>query len=661
MFFGSRSVEHEVSVITAQQAMAAMPADRFTAVPVYIAKSGAWYTGDQLLRLEEYKNIERLIAAATRVTMRPDPSSGGELMEVDARRGLLGGSARAVDRFDVAMPLVHGSNGEDGTLQGLFELAALPYSGCDVASAAVSMDKRLSRTTLRGAGIPVLDDVMVSRAQWTDGVDTVCAELARRPGFPMYVKPRRLGSSIGVARVETDAELRDALEVAFGYDTSILAEPAQDASIEINCSVLGWGDDLQVSVCEQPVSSGTLSYADKYLSGAKTKGGAKAPAGGMKSSRRLIPAPISELVDQTHPGNRDGIVSRHRRRGRDPSRFPRRAGRGLIRCQRAQHPPGFTVVLPVGSLGDGLRHAADPPHRDGDGASSRAAGNHVIDRHVAPHRSSGLNGHPSADGASTAGPAGEFPPAALEDRGSGDPLLLLHGWGVSSELFAPILDVLGTGRRLIIPDLPGFGATAAPDEPWSVHDYAAWCVALLDRLGVETCDLIGHSNGGRIGIALAANHPGRVRRMVLAGSAGIRPRRTWRGAIRVRWYKVLRAVERSPALPAALRRAAGRNADQRGSADYRAVSGVMRGTLVRLVNEDLRGLLPNLHLPVLLIWGDQDSEAPLDDGRLMERLIPDAGLVVFEGAGHFAYLEQPGRFCRIVDVFLRDEQVRGTA
>lgn len=296
MFFGSRSVEHEVSVITAQQAMAAMPADRFTAVPVYIAKSGAWYTGDQLLRLEEYKNIERLIAAATRVTMRPDPSSGGELMEVDARRGLLGGSARAVDRFDVAMPLVHGSNGEDGTLQGLFELAALPYSGCDVASAAVSMDKRLSRTTLRGAGIPVLDDVMVSRAQWTDGVDTVCAELARRPGFPMYVKPRRLGSSIGVARVETYAELRDALEVAFGYDTSILAEPAQDASIEINCSVLGWGDDLQVSVCEQPVSSGTLSYADKYLSGAKTKGGAKAPAGGMKSSRRLIPAPISDSL-----------------------------------------------------------------------------------------------------------------------------------------------------------------------------------------------------------------------------------------------------------------------------------------------------------------------------------------------------------------------------
>jgi D-alanine-D-alanine ligase len=296
VFFGSRSVEHEVSVITAQQAMAAMPADRFVPVPVYIAKSGAWYTGDQLLHLDRYKDIDRLIAASTRVTMRPDPSSGGELIEVEARRGLLGGSARTAARFDVAMPLVHGSNGEDGTLQGLFELAALPYCGCDVVSAAVSMDKRLSRTTLRGAGIPVLDDVMVSRARWLEQPDAVRAGLAERPGFPMYVKPRRLGSSIGVARVDGDAALRDALEVAFSYDTSILTEQAQDGSIEVNCSVLGWGDDVRVSVCEQPVSSGTLSYADKYLSGVKGKGGAKAPASGMKSSQRIIPAPISDSL-----------------------------------------------------------------------------------------------------------------------------------------------------------------------------------------------------------------------------------------------------------------------------------------------------------------------------------------------------------------------------
>jgi pimeloyl-ACP methyl ester carboxylesterase len=239
--------------------------------------------------------------------------------------------------------------------------------------------------------------------------------------------------------------------------------------------------------------------------------------------------------------------------------------------------------------------------------------------------------------------------------------LLLHGWGVSSELFAPILDALQAGRRLIVPDLPGFGATPEPDAPWSVHEYAAWCVALLDRLGVETCDLIGHSNGGRIGIAIAAGYPGRIGRMVLAGSSGIRPRRTFRSVARVRSYKALRAVERSRLMPGGLRQAAARRADQRGSADYRAVSGVMRGTLVRIVNEDLRTMLPGLHLPVLLIWGEHDTETPVADGRLMERLIPDAGLVVFEGAGHYAYLEQAARFCRIVEVFLRNDPSDGSA
>jgi pimeloyl-ACP methyl ester carboxylesterase len=274
---------------------------------------------------------------------------------------------------------------------------------------------------------------------------------------------------------------------------------------------------------------------------------------------------------------------------------------------------------------------------------------------VAAHRQAGLNGDPSGDRAIVGESAGEIPRATVDVRGSGRPLLLLHGWGVSSELFAPILAGLQPGRRLIVPDLPGFGATPEPDAPWSVHEYAAWCNALLDRLGVHACDLIGHSNGGRIGIVMAARHPERIARMVLAGSAGIRPRRTLRDAARVRTYKALRAVERSSAVPGALRRSARRRADQRGSADYRAASGTMRGTLVRIVNEDLRALLPELDIPVLLIWGDRDTETPIEDARLMERLIPDAGLVVFEGAGHYAYLEQPDRFCRIVDVFLRDD------
>lgn len=218
-----------------------------------------------------------------------------------------------------------------------------------------------------------------------------------------------------------------------------------------------------------------------------------------------------------------------------------------------------------------------------------------------------------------------------------------------------ILDGLEPGHTLIVPDLPGFGATPEPDTPWSVHEYAAWCIALLDRLGIESCDLVGHSNGGRIGIVMAAEHPGRVAKMVLASSAGIRPRRTLASSVRVRTYKALRAIERSSAMPSALRRSARRRADQRGSADFRAATGTMRGTLVRIVNEDLRELLPHVTIPVLLIWGQNDTETPIADGQLMERLIPDAGLVVFEGASHYAYLEQAARFCRIVEVFLRDD------
>ena len=249
----------------------------------------------------------------------------------------------------------------------------------------------------------------------------------------------------------------------------------------------------------------------------------------------------------------------------------------------------------------------------------------------------------------------EDPAASVTVRGDGAPLLLLHGWGASADLFAPLLDALQPGRRLIVPDLPGFGETPPPPVAWSAHEYAAWTLTLLDGLGVERCDVIGHSNGGRITVVLAAEHPERVRRVVLTSSAGVPPRRGVRQRVAVRAYKALRSVERSSMAPAPLRAAVKQRADRRGSDDYRAASGTMRATLVRLVNEDLRPLLPRITAPTLLVWGDADAETPLSDAREMERLIPDSGLVVFEGAGHFAYLEQAARFCRVVDSLLRAE------
>ncbi|MBV9100868.1 MAG: D-alanine--D-alanine ligase [Candidatus Dormibacteraeota bacterium] len=297
LFFGGRSVEHEVSVVTAMQVLAAMPAEH-RGVPVYIAKSGAWYTGDALRDIDSYRDVDALLRDATRVTVRPEPEGGNQLVEVGGRRGLLGGAARPVAQLDVALPLIHGSHGEDGTLQGLFELCDLAYAGCGVAAAAVSMDKLLTKAVLRGAQLPVLDHVVIERERWAADEAAVCAEVEKAFAPPHFVKPVSLGSSIGVTRAATREELRAAVATALTFDSRCLVEAAQEDIVEINCAVLGHGADVQVSVCEQPVTEGVLTYSEKYLS----KGGAKDAPAGMKSARRLIPAPLDESLTRRIQG-----------------------------------------------------------------------------------------------------------------------------------------------------------------------------------------------------------------------------------------------------------------------------------------------------------------------------------------------------------------------
>lgn len=249
----------------------------------------------------------------------------------------------------------------------------------------------------------------------------------------------------------------------------------------------------------------------------------------------------------------------------------------------------------------------------------------------------------------------EHPPASLIDLGAGAATLVLHGWGATKELMLPVAQRLG-GLRCVIPDLPGFGGTAAPPDAWGADDYARWVVDLLDRLGVDRVHVIGHSHGGRVAIALAAAHPQRVHRLVLVDSAGIRPRRGIGHHWRVRAFKLLRWSAAQGWMPRRARVAAQRRAERRGSADYRAATGTVRSSMVRLVNEDLRPSLPRIAAPTLLIWGERDAETPLADAHIMERSISDAGLVVFEGRGHFAYAEEPDRFSRIVETFLRGTQ-----
>ncbi len=232
------------------------------------------------------------------------------------------------------------------------------------------------------------------------------------------------------------------------------------------------------------------------------------------------------------------------------------------------------------------------------------------------------------------------------------PVVVLHGWGASSGAVVSIQRCLGGERRTVAPDLPGFGASDLPPEIWGTADYAAAVRAFLREVKIERASFVGHSRGGGIAIFLAATAPELVDKLVLVDSVGIRAHRGPGYRARVLAFKAARRVvasrwtRRIQPLQEWFER-------RFGSADYRQ-AGAMRGTLVRLVNEDLRVLLPRIQAPTLLIWGDQDEDTPISDGRQMEEQIPDAGLVVFPGAGHFSYADDPGRFCRVVDHFLKN-------
>ena len=232
-------------------------------------------------------------------------------------------------------------------------------------------------------------------------------------------------------------------------------------------------------------------------------------------------------------------------------------------------------------------------------------------------------------------------------------VLLLHGWGSNIKLFSYIIEHLSTDFKVFAPDMPGFGESDEPKEPWSVDDYTDFVIAFCEKMGIERCYIIGHSFGGRVIIKMMSRNslPFSVDRIVLTDSAGIRPKQTLKKKIRSRIYKIGKKILSSKPVAKIAPDAMENFRQKNGSADYNAASPVMRQCLVKVVNEDLTPLIPNINVPSLLIWGDKDDATPLSDGQTMETLIPDAGLVVFEGSGHYAFLEQGERFCRILDSF----------
>jgi D-alanine-D-alanine ligase len=290
VLFGGRSVEHEISVISALQLILAIDPAEFEVTPVYIAPNGAWYTGNELLERSFYTKIPAALSKLQEVTLLPKPRVGG-LLKIGAQGSTvqeLFMKNTDIIPIDVFLPVFHGQYGEDGCLQGLFEMADVPYTGSDFTASALTMNKYLCKRYLGAHGIPVLPALVVRRSDARADMTSVADWVTSQEGFsrfPLFVKPCNLGSSIGVSRVKDASELPAALAKVFKFDTIALVEPCVSEIMEINVSIRE-STQIQASVVEIPVSStGVLSYEEKYLRPGGKKSG---PSQGMASLTRII-------------------------------------------------------------------------------------------------------------------------------------------------------------------------------------------------------------------------------------------------------------------------------------------------------------------------------------------------------------------------------------
>ena len=238
--------------------------------------------------------------------------------------------------------------------------------------------------------------------------------------------------------------------------------------------------------------------------------------------------------------------------------------------------------------------------------------------------------------------------------GEGENVLILHGWGANIDTIMPIVNLLKDHFKVYALDLPGFGKSDKPQFPFDSKNYSRIVKKFMDLMKIEKTILIGHSFGGKVSILTAVNYPKNVEKLVLIDSAGIRPKRSFKYYLKVYGFKALKLMYK-------IMFGWNRNSNRMeefynrfGSADYRNASGVMRKTLVKVINEDLRPILNRVTCPALLIWGDEDKDTPLYMGRIMEKEIPDSGLVVLEGTGHFSYLDDYYKFALVLKAFLVD-------
>ncbi|MCR4997212.1 MAG: D-alanine--D-alanine ligase [Butyrivibrio sp.] len=292
VLFGGKSTEHEISIISAIQAIGHINKEKYDVVPVYITKNNDFYVGEDIDKIEEYTHITQLLAKSTQVVWVKENDKVNLVRYPMKKFG-----NNVMTQVDVAFPIVHGTNVEDGTLQGFLATLGLPVVGCDVLSSAVGMNKYVMKTVLKDNNIPVLDCKCYTWKDYED-VDSLVEKIEKTFEYPVIIKPLNLGSSIGIKKASDRASLLEALDLGFEFSKKILVEHAISKLKEINCSVLGDYESAEASECEEPINSDEiLSFEDKYIGGG-SKGSAKgAKSGGSKgmaSLKRKIPADISD-------------------------------------------------------------------------------------------------------------------------------------------------------------------------------------------------------------------------------------------------------------------------------------------------------------------------------------------------------------------------------
>ena len=283
VFFGGRSVEHEISVISALQAINAFDPQKYEVFPIYISKQGKWYTGKELLDVSNYKDLKSLEGKVEEVYMKP-VYGDYKLYRSNVKGGLFSKKEPVVADLHIAFPVLHGSHGEDGMFQGVLETIGIPFVGCDTLSSANGMDKITMKMILRESGVPVVDYVWFTDREWLSSREKTDEMVEKTLGYPVIVKPANLGSSVGISKASDRKSLDSAIENAIRFSSRIIVEHMVEDMMEINCSVLGDADHRETSVCEEPIKhKDFLTYDEKYGGGGKS---------GMQASQKKIPADL---------------------------------------------------------------------------------------------------------------------------------------------------------------------------------------------------------------------------------------------------------------------------------------------------------------------------------------------------------------------------------